>query len=63
MEGDDALDGKVAGGSAGGEVGQQGADDLEVGIEIDPVDGEGMLLALVIDSGRGEAGISAERPE
>ena len=63
MKGDDALDGKVAAGSAGREVGKQGAEDLEVGIEIDAVDGEDMFLALVIDPGRGEARISTERLE
>jgi hypothetical protein len=56
MECDDALDGYVAGGSTCREVGQQGADDLEMGVEIDPVDGEDMLLALVIDPGGSEAG-------
>src|SRR5688572_24414235 len=53
VEGDDALDGKVAGGSACREVGQQGADDLEMSIEKDPVEGEDMFLALVIDPGGG----------
>jgi hypothetical protein len=57
VEGHDALDGNVAGGSACREIGQQGADDLEMGIEKDPVDGEDMFLALVIDPGGGEAGI------
>ena len=63
VEGKDALDSDAAGRSACREVGQQGADDLEMGIEIDPVDGEDMFLALVIDPGGGEAGISAERLE
>src|SRR5829696_10421755 len=63
VEGDDALDSDVAGGSACREIGQQGADDLEMGVEVDPVDGEDMLLALVIDPGGGEAGISAKRLE
>src|SRR5215211_3895021 len=63
MEGDDALDGGVPGRSTCREVGQQRADDLEMGIEIDPVDGEDVFLPLVIDPSRGEARISAERRE
>src|SRR5215208_4767552 len=55
MEGHDALDGNVAGGATCREVGQQGADDFEMSIKIDPVDGEDEFLALVIDPGRREA--------
>jgi hypothetical protein len=63
MEGKDALDGNVAGRTACREVRQQRADDLEVSIEIDPVDGKDKFFAIVIDPGRGEARISDERLE
>jgi hypothetical protein len=62
LQRNDALDGPLALGPTGNQVVHERADDLETRFQIDPIDGENVLLALVIDPGRGEASISAERP-
>src|SRR5215212_9276897 len=60
LQRNDVLHDPLAVGSTGDQVVHERADDCEMRFQIGPVDGNDMILPLVIDPGGGEAGISAE---
>ena len=60
LQRNDALHDPLAFGPAGNQVIHERADDREVRFQIGPIDGDDVILPLVVDPGRGEAGISAE---
>jgi hypothetical protein len=60
LQGNDALHDPLALSPTGNEVIHERADDREMRFQIGPIDGNDMILPLVVDPGRREAGISAE---